>query len=781
MGNRTYISTHCTYCGDACHQEDAIQLKNQWFCCFGCATLDGVMDGLAENVGEVKLRYRQLDLTEVFDKVVDFKNDSAYQITISLPNIHCSSCIELLEDLPNLLEGTLRSEVNFEHKQCKITASHLLNLSQLAQTLEYIGYPPQISVAQKTKAAEKKQRNRSLFKLAVAGFCFGNIMLFAMPHYFGMILTDEIFFSKLFSGLSILLSLPVLFFSGREYLASAFLALTAGKAHLNIPIAIGMISLFGWSLYEIFSGTGSGYLDSLAGLVFFLLIGKWFQSKVYDEVNYRRELEEFIPLVVRTQVGTSREWKKLEELKAGDRIRVMNGEVIPVRGQVVSGIAEVNYAFITGESETETVLPGGEVYAGGSQTSGSIEIELVAEPSLRQLWSTWSAGNPEKEIEDHWTQHLSKYFTIGVISIAVISLLAWLVIDSSRAIFVFSAVLIVACPCALALSAPFTYGNVSRVFSANGFFLKNASSIAILSRIRHLVFDKTGTLTQNGSQKVAFNGNLFPNEETAVNALSNESTHPLSKAIAGFTRKSEAEATPTEVEEVAGLGIHGRVNSQYVQLGNSEFVGQPGIVGNGSQVHVRINGQYKGYFSITSHYRNGLQEVLNQLGRRVNLSIFSGDNDSEKSYLKSQFSGFHKMRFHMKPEEKSKAVQMLSKEGPVAMVGDGMNDSAAIQQGDMGIAITETLNGFYPTSDAVLLGDSFEKLPALFELGRYTIQILKISLVFSLLYNATGLAFAITGHLTPVIAAILMPLSSVSVVLLNTILVRYKARKQQLI
>jgi Cu+-exporting ATPase len=781
MVKYTSISFDCAYCGDACEQKEAIQLNQKWFCCFGCATLDGVVDGLADQVGEVELKYRQLDLPELFNKVVDFKNDSVYSIQISLPNIHCSSCIELLEDLPNLLDGVVRSEVNFEHKRCRVTAKRTLDLSLLAQTLDYIGYPPQISVAQKAREEERMNKKKALFKLAVAGFCFGNIMLFAMPHYFGMVLNNEVFFTRLFSGLSIVLSIPVLLYSGREYLTSAYKALSAGKAHLNIPIAIGMISLFGWSLYEILSGAGSGYLDSLAGLVFFLLIGKWFQSTVYDEVNYRRDLEEFIPMVVRTKAGASWEWKKLEDLETGDRIQVMGGEVVPVRAEVVNGVAEINYAFITGESDTVTVLPGKEVYAGGSQTGGTIELEIKEKPSLQQLWSTWSSGSPEKEMEDHWTQHLSKHFTIAVLSIASLSLITWAFIDPSRAIFVFSAVLIVACPCALALSAPFTYGNVSRVFSSNGFFLKQASSVGVLSRLNHLVFDKTGTLTRSGDLRVFFTGTLNEEEESRVQSLCLQSTHPHSRAISHQLKSDSAPLNVSDFQNIPGQGITGRVDGSALQLGSAEFVGQPEISGSGSHVHLVMNGKYKGYFTITPQYRPRLQTVLTRLGQWVNLSVFSGDNDSAKSYLQSLYAGFHKIRFYMKPEEKSEAIQQLTSRGVVAMVGDGMNDSSAIQQGDIGIAITETLNGFYPTSDAVLLGDSFEKLPAFVELGKYSKRVLKVSLIFSLLYNLTGLAFAVTGNLTPVIAAILMPLSSVSVVVLNTILIQHKARKQNLI
>ncbi|MGB1037959.1 MAG: heavy metal translocating P-type ATPase, partial [Bacteroidia bacterium] len=618
-----------------------------------------------------------------------------------------------------------------------------------------------------------------LIKLAVAGFCFGNIMLFSMPHYFGLAVANDLFFARLFSALSVVLSLPVLFYSGRDYLKSAYRALAAGKSHLNIPIAIGILSLFGWSLYEIFSGAGIGYLDSLAGLIFFLLIGKWFQHKVYDQVSYHRNLQEFIPLVVRKIAVDGFSWERIDSLEKGDQVVVLNEEIIPVNGTLVEGNGLIDYSFITGEALPDRVETNSAVYAGGCQKSGEITIQLQEKPSIDKLWSTWSNQGEKKEFTNRWTDHISKYFTIAILSIAFVSAAIWSFYSMEKSLFVFSSVLIVACPCALALSAPFTFGNILRVFSTNSFFVKDAEAISTLSEIDHLVLDKTGTITEKNAMSISFIGKeLDPKTKRAVKSLAAQSTHPLSSVIAQSLKSYDSVETMDFVE-LPGKGIQGVADGQRIKIGSSNWISE--TKSNGTSVYVSVNDEVVGHYKITTSYRSGLSSVLERLGRLVNISILSGDNEGERETLKGMFSGFRNLKYNLKPRQKALAVSQLQKSEKVLMIGDGLNDSSAIEEGDLGIAITDNLNGFYPGSDAVLLSESFSRLPSFLELARYSKKVLKWSLVFSLCYNIAGISFAVMGVLTPIIAAILMPLSSVSVVLLDTLLIRLKSRKLNLI
>jgi len=779
VNQSTTIAILCTYCESKC-DSDLVSIKGKDYCCYGCATLDDVVAKMKNAPLDVSLKYKQFDLEENFNQLVDYQNEKLYRIGISLPAIHCSSCIELLEDLPSFYDGILGAQVNFEQRRCVVTSSKELPLSLVAQLLQDIGYPPQISISQKLKEAEKTTNKNNLLKLAVAGFCFGNIMLFSMPHYFGLQVASDVFFARLFSVLSVVLSLPVMFYAGRDYLTSAYKALAAGKSHLNIPIAIGILSLFGWSLYEIFSGAGIGYLDSLAGLIFFLLIGKWFQSKIYDQVSYHRSVQEFIPLVVRKLEGDTETWARIDSLAKGDQILVKNEEIIPVNGILSQGSGLIDYAFITGEALPEQVNQGEQVYAGGCQKAGELTVTLTEQPSIDKLWSTWSNQADKKEFSNRWTDHISKYFTLAVITIAVVAAGIWSFTSVEQALFVFSSVLIVACPCALALSAPFTFGNILRVFSANQFFVKDAEAISTLSEIEHVVLDKTGTITEAKALNVTFIGtDLSVQNAMNIKTLVSQSTHPLSTIISNHLSQYKPFST-SSFNEVPGKGLEGMIGLDKVKLGSGDWVKANNKV-SGTAVYVSINDDIIGHFKVTASYRSGLKNVLAQLGKLVKLSVLSGDNEGERETLKEIFPDFHQLKFNLRPKQKATEISHIQHSQKVLMIGDGLNDSSAIEKGDLGVAITENLNGFYPGSDAVLLSESFDKLPAFVELARYSKKILKWSLVFSLCYNIAGVTFAVLGLLTPIIAAILMPLSSVSVVLLDTLLVRLKSRQLQLI
>lgn len=775
----TTLKLTCNYCNGAC-SDSKIVVDDIHFCCYGCLTLSQVASGINFNPSEISLKYKQLDFSETFEKLVDYQDDKRYGVTVSLPNIQCSSCIRLLEDLPSLNEGVLSARVNFEKKVCKLVVSKSIALSFLAQLLDDIGYPPLISLSRKQKVEEDIIKRESLMKLAVAGFCFGNIMLMSMAHYFGLEISNDKFFGLLFSYLSMALCLPVVFYSGSEYLVSAFKSIAAGRAHINIPISIGIMSLFIWSFYEVVSGNGIGYLDSLSGLIFFLLIGKWFQSKVYDYVSFERTLSEFIPFVVRKKVGESFLWTSISDLGSGDQIIVKNEEIIPVNGVLTGGAGIIDYAFISGESRCEQVSIGNQIYAGGCQKSGEIVVMLNEKPSMGKLWDTWSSQQSKKEFSNSFIDIISKYFTLSIVSIAIISFIYWYFIsDLSQALFVFSSVLIIACPCALALSSPFTYGNILKVFNANKFFLKDPKIISSLSKITHIVFDKTGTLTQSSASRLEFVGDMLSDgDRDKFRMLALQSSHPLSVLLSDHLSEGK-NLMVSNFREFSGKGIQGEVDGSLVKLGSASWVyskNNPNTV-----IYASIDGKVLGFFQLKSAYRNGLKQMLHKLGNMVTLSIMSGDNDGEKSTLKRLYKNFSQLYFNLSPKEKASNISRTQINETVMMIGDGLNDASAIATCDVGVAITENLNGFYPSSDAVLLSDGLNKLPAFINLARYSKRILNWGLIFSLGYNLIGITFAVMGLLTPVVAAILMPLSSISIVILVTLLVQLKSKSLKLL
>jgi len=263
-----------------------------------------------------------------------------------------------------------------------------------------------------------------------------------------------------------------------------------------------------------------------------------------------------------------------------------------------------------------------------------------------------------------------------------------------------------------------------------------------------------------------------------VKSLVAQSTHPLSRVVADYL----ADYQPIELVNFAeqpGKGLEATIDGKIIKLGSAKWLDAREQV-SGTAVYVSVDEEIIGHFAIATAYRSRLAEVLTRLSKSVKLSVLSGDNAGEESKLKRLFGGFSQLKFNLKPTDKAKEITAIQRTEKVLMMGDGLNDSSAIEKGDLGVAITENLNGFYPGSDAVLLSESFSKLPAFMELARYAKKVLKWSLVFSLAYNIAGVSFAVAGMLTPIIAAILMPLSSVSVVLLDTLLIHIKSKQLRL-
>ena len=784
---------NCFHCGLDC-KADKIEFDQKSFCCNGCKTVYEILNqhelscyyDLESSPGsvpnELNGKFDYLDNNDIASKLVEFDDLETAVANFFIPTIHCSSCIWVLENLNKLNSGVKVSLVNFPKKEVRVTfRKSEISIKEVVELISSIGYEPYISLDNE-EINEKKIDRKLIYQVAVAGFAFGNIMMLSFPEYFQM---DGYWlnrFKPFFRGLMLLLSLPALLFSGQDYLISAYKGLRHGILNIDVPISLGMLVLFFRSTYEIASNTGQGYFDSLTGLIFFLLLGKIFQHKTYSFLSFERDYKSYFPIAVtRITKDQKEENISVSEIDKGNRILIRNEEIIPVDSILIKGDAMIDYSFVTGESVPVAKVSGEKLYAGGKQTNGAIELEAiqsVKQSYLTQLWSNdIFKKNDSKDIKT-LTDTISKQFTIIILSISVIAGTYWYFIDKHAAFQVVSAILIIACPCALALSAPFALGNMIRIFGKHKFYLKNTHVIEAMSKIDSLVFDKTGTITSNKQALITYVGEALTTIEMGmIKHLLRSSNHPLSRMLYDHIQERET-GTVSFFEEIVSKGLHGKVDHKDMLLGSASFVGKQADQSLDTVIYVKIEEQIKGKFIFKNAYRKGLNNTIDSLERNFEIALLSGDNEGEKLSLSEILpSGSHTL-FNQKPEDKLEYIKSKQLQGQkIMMFGDGLNDAGALAQSNVGIAISENINVFSPACDGILDAENFKLLPKFIELTHRTMNIIKVSFVISFLYNIVGLLFAVSGNLSPIVAAILMPISSISVVLFATISTNFLAKK----
>ncbi len=793
----TITKTTCYHCGNDCYT-DEFHREDKSFCCSGCLNVYQILTKsnlnnyykLNRSPGEssaiVTDKYIYLDEEQFINKLVDYKDQEKTILTFYIPAIHCSSCIWLLERLNTLNEGITENRVDFLKKQVHIQFNqNKISLRQLVELLASIGYEPLISLNDVVKE-NKKIKDNTPTKIAVAGFCFGNIMMLSFPSYFGLS-EAEAQYGNFFGLVNVLLCFPVFFYSGKDYFKNAYHNLKNGILDINFPLALGILVMFVRTLAEWGLGLGEGYADSLAGLVFFLNVGKYMQNKTYYHLSFERDYRSFFPVAVQVikENGTEKS-TPLEELNKGDRIRVKNQEIIPADAILLRGEALIDFSFVTGESRPISKVLGEIIYAGGRQTGKSLELEVVKPVSQSYLTSLWNnevfdKQHNEKRIKT-FISVVSHYFSIILLIIAFGALLFWLPTDWKTGVSAFTAVLIIACPCALALSTPFTMSTALSILDRNKFYLKNTDVVEQLAAIDTVVFDKTGTVSVADVQGVIFKGIINDKQQELIYNICKNSSHPHSVRIASFLGQRR-EHQISYYEEIAGKGIKAIIEGEEILVGSNSFV--TGIKQNIvelPEVHIKIGKSYIGCFQIRQKFREGLDVLLENMGSHYQTYLLSGDTRQDAIVLNKFFKSKEDLRFQQSPQDKLDFIKEKQERGAkVMMVGDGLNDSGALKQSEAGIAVTDNINNFTPGSDAVLDGKMLHRLPLFMKFSKDSVKVIHKSFCISSAYNIFGLSFAVAGKLSPLFAAILMPLSTITIISFTTLAVRYAAKKNGLI
>lgn len=653
--------------------------------------------------------------------------------------------------------------------------------------LASIGYEPAINLNSLTEKKDEKKNNRFYYQLGIAGFSFGNIMLISFPEYFGLDAFSKAYLSPLFGYLNLTLALPVFFYSAQDYFISAYKSLKAKTINIDFPLALGILVMFVRSSYEIIMHTGLGFFDTLAGLVFLLLVGKWAQQYTINKYAFERDYKSYFPVAVTLLENDFKETTiAVNKLKPGNRIAIHNNEIIPADAILLKGNAKIDFSFVTGENEPVEKVLGEVIYAGGRQTAGKIELEVIKPADQSYLTELWNSEQYKKALTTRFTgfqTKVSKLFTAVLLAIAFSCGFFWLIYDYSKALNAFTAVLIIACPCALALSSPFALGNAMRMLGRSGFYVKSAQVIEKLASVNTIIFDKTGTITQPGEGDISFIGSILTKtQKEMIYAICRNSMHPLSKKITKYYINYHNKLQVHNYNEQPGKGISAIINNTNILLGSAKYLNllSPIKNNNKTEVHLIINQLYMGYFKITHRYRDNLDKVIQQFKSKYSVYLLSGDNEKERENLNCYFN--NNMFFNQLPADKMLFINNLkNQKHNVLMIGDGLNDSGAIKVADVGISVTENTANFTPASDVILDAKMFDKLPLFINYGKQTLQIIKANFIISLIYNLVGLYFAVQGNLSPLFAAIIMPISSISVILITSSLTYLVAKKFNII
>jgi len=779
----------CYHCGEDV-VENGISIEEKQFCCNGCKTVYDILNqnnlceyySIEEQPGiNQKSQIREgkfgfLDDERVIEKLLHFKQDNQCHVIFYLPQMHCSSCIWLLENLNKVNKGVMKSEVDFIKKEVRIIFDNSkTTLRKVAETLTMVGYEPHISLHDVSDKKVNKHNTSRIVKIGIAGFCFGNIMMLSFPEYFSINPQEHPGLTTWFSALNVLLALPVFFYCAYEFFESAIKSLRQKFLNIDAPIALAILITFARSIYEISTNSGAGYLDSMSGIVFFMLVGRYFQDKTYQNLSFERDYKSYFPLgvTVLEQDGLEKQ-VPVSDLKPGTRIKIHHGEIIPADSMLFMGKASIDFSFVSGESLPVEKSIGEIVYAGGKQCGGAIELEVVKEISqsyLTRLWNNDSFKQEKKREKKSFIHYLSHYFTYILFGIAILATVYWQLNDSTKTWQVLTAVLIVACPCALLLSATFTNGNMLQALGAKGIYVKSSDVLEEMAGIDSLVFDKTGTITeQSGSEMIYKGEELSDYQKQIFRSLAAQSNHPLSKGV--YARfPTSAKLKVSNFWEEKGKGVSARIDGHDLKMGSAEWMSNNfnSADKKRTSIYLSMDGEVLGFFEVNHRYRAMLQPVINELGEKFELSVISGDNAAEEQRLRLLFGKQSTLLFNRKPQDKLDYIKSLQANGKtVMMVGDGLNDAGALKQSDIGAAISDNTNNFSPSCDVIFSGKSFPLFGKFIAFCRQQKQIIYTSFAISIIYNIIGLYFAVSGQLEPVIAAILMPISSVSIVLFTS-------------
>jgi len=810
----------CYHCGlpvagaKACDGVVAGELQH--FCCGGCLAVcrvihDSGLDGFyarlrnQENTlappPELPTDVEQYDLEEVQQGFVRVLPDGRKEAHLLVEGIHCAACVWLIEKALAGMAGVVRAEVNLARQRLWLQWDpSRIALSVVIRRLAVLGYAAMPFDQEGAEGRVKLYNRRLLFRMGFAGFGAMNIMWISIALYAGSFSGIETEYRQFFHWVGFSIATPVLLYSGGPFLSSAWRGLALRHFTMDLPIAIGASATYGFSLWRTLQGSGEVYFDTVVSFIFIILVGRYLEAMAKRNASSATlRLMELQPRIATRLTEAGEERISVRKLVAGDRLLIRPGDKIPADGRIQSGDSHVDESMLSGESRLLHKTVGGRVSAGTVNGEGVLTIEVDqagAGTVLSRIIHLVEVAQGSKAKVQRLADRIVPWFVAVTLLLALLTFGYWMRQDFDTALLAATAVLIITCPCALGLSTPMAVVVATGAAARQGVLIRNGEALEGLSNIDHVVFDKTGTLTE-GRMRLS---NVFVADKAADENESGENallvyaaavernfSHPLARAIVlEAERRGLGFAQSERIQSYDGMGVGGHVDGVQVWLGNARLMAQQNIelpdnmaeiqqqveAKMGIAVLLAAGGRLLGVLCLEDQVRAGARDLLDKLrGLGISVTLLTGDSRRAAEHLQQRL-GEMRVVAEVLPEDKFREIVALQQLGKrVLMVGDGVNDAPALAQADISIAMGSGTDVSLECSDVVLMGSELPKISYAIEIGRQALRTIRQNLILSLAYNAILVPVAMMAWVTPVFAAIAMPISSL-LVIGNAMLIR---------
>lgn len=797
----------CTHCGLPVPAGLVEPDADTQFCCNGCRSVyeiihgcglerfyklrdDADPDSEAARARTTDRKYGEFDAPVFRDLYYQSQPDGTCHTELYLEGVHCAACVWLVEKLPQVLPGVLEARLDIRRSLVRVCwDQQRVNLSQIARMLDSLGYPPHPARDVQARQLRQQEDRRFLIRIGVAAACAGNVMTLAFALYGGVFTGIEVEYSRLFRWASMLFGLISLLWPGSLFFRGAWAALRTRTAHLDLPIALGLLAGGVAGTINAVSNRGEIYFDSLTMLVFLLLVGRWIQRR---QQRWSGDAVELLFSLTPTSARRLEDGRMhevpLEAIGPGDVVEVRAGDSIPTDGVVREGQSAIDSSLLTGESKAVAVSVGDAVHAGTVNVGARILVDVRAvgdQTRVGKLMQLVEECSRRKAPIVQFADRVAGWFVVVVLALAALTFAVWLWIEPTRAVDTAVALLIVTCPCALGLATPLAVTVALGRAAQRGILIKGGAVFEQLTGRGAIALDKTGTITAGRTSVISWDGD--PQSKLLVAALEQHSSHPIARSLVaeGAAHAAEVDGELPEAEDVlqtTGGGLVGTVAAQRVVVGSPRFVrdqsvsvdgqmaeAQRAVIAAGATpVLIGVDGCCVAVVGLGDPIRDDVPESLDQLrGLGWDVYILSGDHPEVVAAVGDRL-GVPSDRSigGASPEDKVQFVEELATAGSAVMVGDGVNDAAALSAATVGIAVHGGAEASLSAADVYLSRAGLTPIVDLICAARNTVRTIRRSLAASLCYNAIAATLAIAGLISPLTAAILMPISSFTVLTL---------------